>query len=38
VLLLGGALAVCVVTVITGMLTGRGVANHPPLEILRQET
>ncbi len=37
-LLLLGATAVCVVTVVTGMLTGRGVANHPPLEILRQET
>jgi putative ABC transport system permease protein len=37
-LLLLGATAVCVVTVLTGMLTSRGVANHPPLEILRQET
>ena len=37
-LLLLGATAVCVVTVVTGMLTSRGVANHPPLEILRQET
>jgi putative ABC transport system permease protein len=36
-LLIVGALAVCVVTVITGMLTGRGLANHPPLEVLRQE-
>ena len=37
-LLIVGALAVCVVTVITGMLSGRGVTNHPPLEVLRQET
>jgi putative ABC transport system permease protein len=37
-LLLLGATAVCVVTVLTGMLTSRGVANHPPLEVLRQET
>ncbi|MBL9211492.1 MAG: FtsX-like permease family protein, partial [Opitutaceae bacterium] len=37
-LLLIGATAVCVVTVLTGMLTSRGVANHPPLEVLRQET
>jgi putative ABC transport system permease protein len=37
-LLLIGATAVCVVTVVTGMLTSRGVANHPPLEVLRQET
>jgi putative ABC transport system permease protein len=32
-----GALGVCVVTVVTGMLTGRGITNHPPLEVLRQE-
>jgi putative ABC transport system permease protein len=37
-LLVVGAIAVCVVTVITGMLSGRGVTNHPPLEVLRQET
>ena len=37
-LLIIGALAVCVVTVATGLLSGRGVTNHPPLEILRQET
>jgi putative ABC transport system permease protein len=37
-LLLVGATAVCLVTVITGMLSSRGVANHPPLEVLRQET
>jgi hypothetical protein len=38
VLLIIGALSVCVVTVITGMLTGRGLTSHPPLETLRQET
>jgi putative ABC transport system permease protein len=38
VLLLIGAASVCVVTVITGMLSGRGITNHPPLEVLRQET
>jgi putative ABC transport system permease protein len=37
-LLIIGALAVCVVTVITGLLSGRGVTDHPPLEVLRQET
>ncbi len=37
-LLLLGTAAVCVVTVLTGLLTSRGVANHPPLEVLRQET
>lgn len=36
-LLLGGA-AVCVVTVVTGFISGRGITNHPPLEVLRQET
>lgn len=37
-LLVVGAVAVCVVTVITGLLSGRGVTDHPPLEVLRQET
>ena len=37
VLLTAVASAVCV-TVLTGLLTNRGVADHPPLEILRQET
>lgn len=36
-LLLGGA-AVCVVTIVTGFISGRGITNHPPLEVLRQET
>jgi putative ABC transport system permease protein len=35
--LVGGAvLAVTATTVITGLLVSRGVANHPPLEVLRQ--
>jgi len=33
-----GALAVCVVTIVTGFLANRGIADHPPLEVLRQET
>ena len=37
-LLAVGGVAVCVVTVVTGFLSGRGITNHPPLEILRQET
>lgn len=37
-LLAAGGLAVCAVTVVTGFLSGRGITNHPPLEILRQET
>jgi len=37
-LLVGGAAAVSVVTVITGLVAGRGVTSHPPLEVLRQET
>ncbi len=32
------AVAVMAVTLITGILANRGVADHPPLEILRQET
>ncbi len=32
------AAVVSVLAVITGFLAGRGVADHPPLEILRQET
>jgi putative ABC transport system permease protein len=36
--LAGGVLAVCVVTVLTGLLTNRGITDHPPLEVLRQET
>jgi putative ABC transport system permease protein len=38
-LVLFGAIAAAVaITLITGLVTNRGVANHPPLEILRQET
>jgi putative ABC transport system permease protein len=36
--LLGAVVAVMVVTLATGLLANRGVADHPPLEILRQET
>lgn len=36
--LLGGTAVVCAVTVLTGWLTGRGITDHPPLEVLRQET
>lgn len=37
VLLLGWA-AVSVITVTTGLLASRGICDHPPLEVLRQET
>ena len=37
-LLIAGGVMVCVVTVVTGFLSGRGITNHPPLEVLRQET
>lgn len=37
-LLAASVAAVSVVTVLTGLLAGRGLANHPPLEVLRQET
>jgi putative ABC transport system permease protein len=36
--LLGGGAAVCALTVITGLASSRGITNHPPLEVLRQET
>jgi putative ABC transport system permease protein len=36
--LLVGTVAAALVTVLTGLLTSRGVADHPPLEVLRQET
>ncbi|HVU34028.1 MAG TPA: FtsX-like permease family protein [Opitutaceae bacterium] len=36
---LAGAVAAAVaVTLVTGLLANRGVTNHPPLEVLRQET
>jgi putative ABC transport system permease protein len=37
-MLLVATAGVCAVTVVTGLLSSRGVANHPPLEVLRQET
>jgi putative ABC transport system permease protein len=37
-LLMVCCLAVSAVTVLTGLLTNRGITNHPPLEVLRQET
>ncbi|MCX6955218.1 MAG: ABC transporter permease [Verrucomicrobia bacterium] len=37
VVLVGGAVVV-VVTLITGLMSSRGITDHPPLEVLRQET
>lgn len=31
-------LAVSTITLLTGLLSNRGIADHPPLEVLRQET
>lgn len=36
--LLAGWAAVSAVTVATGLLSGRGICDHPPLQVLRQET
>jgi putative ABC transport system permease protein len=36
--LLASVAAAVIVTVVTGLLTNRGVTDHPPLEVLRQET
>ncbi len=36
--LVGGWAAVSAVTVATGLLSSRGICDHPPLEVLRQET
>ncbi|MBA4137832.1 MAG: ABC transporter permease [Opitutus sp.] len=36
--LVGGWAAVSTVTVVTGLLSSRGICDHPPLEVLRQET
>ena len=33
-----GGVVVVGVTLVTGMLSSRGITNHPPLEVLRQET
>jgi putative ABC transport system permease protein len=35
---IGAVAAVSTLSVATGFVAGRGVADHPPLEILRQET
>jgi putative ABC transport system permease protein len=37
-LLVVGTLAVCAVTLLTGLLSSRGITRHPPLQVLRQET
>ena len=37
-LLLAAVMMVTGVTVVTGLLASRGVCDHPPLEVLRQET
>jgi putative ABC transport system permease protein len=37
-LVIGAVVIAATVTVVTGLLTSRGVTDHPPLEILRQET
>jgi putative ABC transport system permease protein len=37
-LLLACTAAVTVVTLVTGWFTNRGITNHPPLVVLRQET
>jgi putative ABC transport system permease protein len=36
--LLTSVAAAVAITLVTGLVTNRGVANHPPLEVLRQET
>ncbi len=36
--LLGSMATAVAVTLVTGLLANRGVADHPPLEVLRQET
>ena len=36
--LFGSIAAAVAVTLITGLITNRGVASHPPLEVLREET
>ncbi len=38
VVLLGGWAAVSVMTVTTGLLSNRGICDHPPLAVLREET
>jgi hypothetical protein len=36
--LLGSMAAAVAVTLVTGLLANRGIVDHPPLEVLRQET
>jgi putative ABC transport system permease protein len=36
--LLVSVVCAAAITIVTGLLTNRGVADHPPLEVLRQET
>jgi putative ABC transport system permease protein len=36
--LLGGWAAVSALTVVTGLLSNRGICDHPPLAVLREET
>jgi len=36
--LLASIAVAVVVTLVTGLLTNRGITTHPPLEVLRQET
>lgn len=36
--LVGAVAAVVILTLLAGLLSNRGVSNHPPLEVLRQET
>jgi putative ABC transport system permease protein len=36
--LLGSMAAAVAVTLLTGLLANRGIVDHPPLEVLRQET
>jgi putative ABC transport system permease protein len=38
IVLLVGWASVSAVTVVTGLLSSRGICDHPPLEVLRQET
>lgn len=38
VVLLGGWAAVSLLTVVTGLLSNRGICDHPPLAVLREET
>jgi putative ABC transport system permease protein len=37
-LLLVSVLAAVAITIVTGLVTNRGIVDHPPLEVLRQET